>query len=109
LDENVPSKLGTLFQDEFEVTLIHDTPWAGLKNGELFRQISGNIDVLLTCDSNLQYQQNLRSLAFGIVVLGGRSNRIDDLLPLVPEARRVVMAIEPGAVIRVDRTTRSDS
>lgn len=32
--------------------------WAGLKNGALFQRATGEYDVLITGDRNLEYQQN---------------------------------------------------
>jgi hypothetical protein len=37
LDENVARQFASLFRDAFEVVAIHDSPWAGAKNGELVR------------------------------------------------------------------------
>jgi hypothetical protein len=101
LDENVPRQLAPLFRDTFEVKVIHDTPWVGLSNGELFSAASGQIDVLLTCDRNIKYQQNVVSLSFGIVVFIARSNRIGDLLPLVAQARQAIAQVQAAEVIEV--------
>lgn len=101
IDENVPRQLARLFEDVFTVTVIHDSPWAGAKNGELIRAITGEIDILLTCDQNIRYQQNVAKLTFGIVVLIGRSNRLDDLLPLTSAARAAAQDVHPGELIEV--------
>ena len=101
IDENVPRQLAPLFEDTFATTVIHDSPWAGAKNGELIRAVTGEIDVLLTCDQNIRYHQNLSKLTFGIVVLIGRSNRLDDLLPLTSAARAAAQEVLPGEFIEV--------
>ena len=44
----------------------------------------GQFDVFLTADRNLSYQQDLSSFDIAVVVLVSRSNRLDDLRPLVP-------------------------
>ena len=105
IDENIPRQLAPLFHDAFQVTLVYDSPWAGAKNGELVRAITGNVDILLTCDQSIRYQQNLSALSFGIVVLAGRSNRLDDLLPLVGTARLALERVRAGEVVEVRAST----
>jgi len=44
--------------------------WSTLKNGELLAAgESGGFEILVTTDTNLKYQQNLRARKIGIVVL----------------------------------------
>ena len=57
--------------------------------------------ILLTTDQNLRYQQNLRQAGVAIVVLVASSNRLSDLLPLMPDARGVLDTVAPGEVIEV--------
>jgi uncharacterized protein (DUF433 family) len=42
-------------------TFVHasDTPLLSTKNGVLLRAVSPDYDVFLTCDTNIQFQQNL--------------------------------------------------
>jgi hypothetical protein len=75
---------------------------AGKKNGELLRLMSQEgFTILLTTDQNLRYQQNLQQAGVAIVVLVAPSNKLSDLLPLIPGARNVLNAIVPGEVIEV--------
>jgi len=57
------------------------------------KRASGLIDVFVTIDGNLQYQQNVSILPFGIVVVGAPSNRMQDLAPLIPEMLAFLNAI----------------
>ena len=57
--------------------------------------------ILLTTDQNLRYQQNLQQAGVVVVVLVASSNRLSDLLPLVPDARNVLNTITPGEGIEV--------
>ena len=76
--------------------------WSGKKNGELLRLMSQEgFTILLTTDQNLRYQQNLRQAGVAIVVLVASSNRLSDLLPLMPDARGVLDTVAPGEVIEV--------
>ena len=49
-------------------------------------------------DKNLQFQQNLAAHAIAVVLIRARSNRVDDLRPLVPQILAAVAAGEPGAI-----------
>ena len=57
--------------------------------------------ILLTTDQNLRYQQNLQQAVVAVVVLVAQSNKLADLLPLLPDASKVLNTIVPGAVIEV--------
>ena len=79
-----------------------DAGWAGRKNGELIKLAEGSFDAFVTMDQNLQYQQSLEGASIAIVVLECRTNRLDDLLPLVPKLLDVLRSsLGPGEVIRV--------
>ena len=71
---------------------------AELTNGLLISAIEGRFDVLVTMDGNLPYQQNLKGRKLAVIVLRAKSNRISDLLPLVPELLRVLGTIAPGKI-----------
>ena len=84
-----------------DVKTVPEAGWAGKKNGELLRVAAGSVDVFVTIDSNLVYQQTLGSLPFGVVVLSARSNRLADLLPLLPDILSTLELIVPGQMVRV--------
>jgi hypothetical protein len=75
--------------------------WAGIKNGKLLRWMIRLYDALV-CDGPRHRvpTQRLR-IAFGIIVLRARSNRMRDLRPLVPSILAAVDTVEPGLVRRV--------
>jgi hypothetical protein len=53
-----------------QVVTVYERGWSKLKNGELLDAAEKEgFAVLVTTDSNLQYQQNLRSRRIAIVVL----------------------------------------
>jgi len=54
------------------------------KNDELLALADALFDVLLTLDKNLPYQQNLDTKRIAMLIVRARSNRIQDLLPVVP-------------------------
>ena len=53
-----------------EVTTAYEREWSRLKNGELLETAEEQgFEVLITTDSNLRYQQDLRSRRIAVVVL----------------------------------------
>jgi predicted nuclease of predicted toxin-antitoxin system len=84
LDESLPSELKTELQGH-DVLTVQEAGWSGLSNGELLARAAGKFDVFVTADQNLQYQQNLAALPVAVVVLVARSNRMQDLRPLLPD------------------------
>jgi hypothetical protein len=76
--------------------------WSGKKNSELLQLMAQEgFTILLTTDQNLRYQQNLQQAGIAVVVLVASSNRLPDLIPLIPEARNILNTIAPGEVIEV--------
>ena len=75
--------------------------WAGKRNGELLRLASGEFDAFLTADQNLEHQQDLSLLPISVVVLAAASNRLADLLPLIPKLLLVLDRLESRQLVRV--------
>ena len=75
--------------------------WAGVENGDLLRNASGHTDAFVTMDRKLERQQNLAVLPFGVVLIVARSNRVQDLLPLIPVILAALDRIQPGRLEQV--------
>lgn len=75
--------------------------WRGTKNGALLSRAAGEFDVLLTVDSNIEYQQNTAALPISILVLSAYSNDVNVLRLLMPQVRELLPSIEPGRLYRV--------
>ena len=101
LDECVPRPLKRELRD-YQVQTVVEMGWSGKKNGELL-QLMGQegFTILLTTDQNLRYQQNLQQAGVAVIVLVAPSNRLPDLVPLIPDARDVITTITPGEVIEL--------
>ena len=100
LDENLPRKLaGHLVGHECRMVVA--CGWSGKKNGDLLALADLQFDVLLTLDKNLPYQQNLDTRRIAVLIVRARSNRIQDLLPVVPECLAALATIQPRQVVRV--------
>jgi Domain of unknown function (DUF5615) len=105
LDENLPHDLIRALIGH-SVSTVHGLGWPGTKNGPLLKRARGAIDAFVTMDTNLEYQQNVSVLPFGIVVVGAPSNRMPDLAPLVPEILEALLRVRPGTVEHVGRVRR---
>lgn len=85
-----------------DVWTVPQMGWAGKKNGELLALMAANgFEVLLTVDQNLRHQQNLAAAGVAVLVLVAATNRLADLLPLMPAAGAALATIRPGDVIEV--------
>ena len=78
-----------------------ESGWSGKRNGELLALADPLFDVLLTLDKSLPYQQSLQSGQIAVLIVRARSNRIQDLLPVIPECLAALERIQPRQVIRV--------
>ena len=105
LDENLDHGLRTLLGQHDVVTVTY-MGWTGLKNGELLRIAEDNgIEVLLTGDQTLAYEQNLTARRLGIVALSAIQ------LPIIKKSLpKIIAAIDnaaPGSFQAVDCGTFS--
>ncbi|MEN8184364.1 MAG: DUF5615 family PIN-like protein [Myxococcota bacterium] len=100
IDESLPRDLKKHFPGH-SVATVPECGWASKSNGALLAVAAADFDAFLTADQNLEHQQNLANYDIGIIVLVARSNRIADLLPLIPRAIATILAIRPGVVVRV--------
>jgi len=100
LDECMPRKLKEELSDH-DVQTVPQAGWASKKNGELLRLADGKFDVLLTIDRGFAFQQNTKGLRICVICLATRSNRIEDLRPLMPKVRFHLNNLQPGRILRV--------
>jgi hypothetical protein len=101
LDECAPRPLKRELAD-YEICTVVEMGWSGKKNGELLRLMNQDgFTILLTPDQNLRYQQNLEQAGVAVIVLVAQSNRLPDLVPLIPDVRSVLSTIASGEVIEV--------
>lgn len=102
LDECLPRQLVAELPEHI-VDTVQKSGWAGLKNGQLLEKVSGKYEILLTIDRRFGHDQRIPG-AVAVVTVRARSNRIQDLKPLVPEIRSALK--EAGRVTSVGRITR---
>jgi len=101
LDECLPRQLAGELPQHTVVT-VQRAGWAGLKNGRLLKKASGNYEVFLTIDKRLEREQNIPDDVV-VITIRARSNRIQDLRPLVPEILEALKHAVPGKSTFVGR------
>jgi len=84
-----------------ECQTVRQAGFGSKKNGELLTLAEGRWNVLLTSDRNIKYQQNMTGRSVSILILCAKSNRMKDLLPLVPACAKALLSIEAGQVAEV--------
>ena len=101
LDESVPHDL-LLHLGDFDVVTVQALGWAGTKNGALLRAArEAGIQILITADRRMEYQQNIPRSGVALVVLEARSTRMVDILPLVPALVAALPSARVGDVTHV--------
>jgi predicted nuclease of predicted toxin-antitoxin system len=94
LDANLPRALVRRLSGH-EAESIHARGWSDLDDRALLDACARHFDALVTLDQSLRFQQNLRGRAVAVVLLRARSNRIQDLEPLVPALLAALAASPP--------------
>ena len=100
LDENLPLDLVPELVGH-EVGTVIRCGWAGVKNSELMRRVAGLFDAFVTMDRNIEFQQDIPALPFGIILVRAASNRMIHLRPLVPAILEALQSLRKGELRRV--------
>lgn len=101
LDECVPHELRHHLPGHRARTVAY-MGWQGQKNGALLALMAANgFDVLLTTDQGMRHQQNLAAAGVAVIVLIGASDKVPDLLPLMPTVCAALATIKPGDVVEI--------
>lgn len=100
LDACVPKRLARELIG-FEVQHATELGWGDLDDGPLLDAAAGRFEAFITVDKSIPHQQALSHRPFAVLVLHAKTNRIVDLLPLVPKLRAVLKRLVPGTVFDV--------
>ncbi len=98
LDECLPRHLITNFQG-FDITTVPEAGFAGYKNGQPLKAIEDEYDVFITVDNNLEYQQHLKDYNIAVIILHTKSNRYNDLVPLVSDIIATLDSITSDSLV----------
>jgi hypothetical protein len=101
LDEQLDRRLKRLFDAYFVVRTVEEQGWKGKKNGELLRLAEVEFDVFVTMDKSIEFQQNLTALRLGILVLNAKTNRYQDVAPLMATVNETLRTLSAGQIVHL--------
>lgn len=101
LDECVPRRLRKSLP-EHDVRTVPEMGWRSVRNGSLLAMASARFDAFVTTDQRLATQQNIAKLELFVVVLVARRNKLEFLLPLVPQLKSALQRIRFGEALRIE-------
>ncbi len=108
IDECVPVALKwTLTALGHERQTVRQARFGSKKNGELLTLAEGQWNVLLTSDRNIKYQQNMTGWSVSMLILCAKSNRMKDLLPLMPACAQALHPVRSSGYFRLHRGNRT--
>ncbi|MBS1788019.1 MAG: hypothetical protein JST85_09870 [Acidobacteria bacterium] len=84
------------YLSEHEVTTAQELGWETLKNGELLWNAQVEFDVMITTDSNIEYQQQLPDYEIALIVLRSVSGQVSELTTLMPNCVKALEVIRSG-------------
>ena len=58
-------------------------------------------DVLLITNRRIEFQQHMIGRKIAVLVLRAKTNRLQDLLPILPTCAQALLSIRPGQVVEV--------
>jgi|SRR5437899_10035040 len=106
IDECAPKALKAfLIKHGHESLTVQEAGWAGKQNGELLKLAEDRFDVLVTVDTSLRYQQNLKGRRIAIVILEYSSNRLEHLRQYFPACASAIDKIKPGEIVQLGDAT----
>lgn len=93
-DECVPRRLRKSLL-EHDVRTVPEMGWTSLRNGALLTSAQNEFQAFVT-NRHLPSQQNLSKFTIFVVVLVAKRNKLEFLLPLVPELKRALSEFKSG-------------
>lgn len=83
-----------------ECSTAQQQGWGGIKNGEMLQLEEGKVDLFITTDQNLRYQQNLAGRQIAILELS--TNKLRRLEAAADLMRAAVTSIKPAEFRRLE-------
>ena len=96
LDECLPRRMAKLLPGH-DVRTVRQMNWLGLSNGRLL-DAAIDFDAFITVDKNLVKQQQVAGRPLAAIVLQVRSNKIEDIEPLIPRVIELLADLKPGTI-----------
>jgi hypothetical protein len=103
IDECLPKRLIGLFVSH-TVWTVPQIDLAGSNDQTLLSELDQKeVDVFITIDGNMEYQQQFKNRKFGTIVIRSVSNRFADLANLKDDLLAAVETIQPGDILHLPR------
>ena len=83
------------------VTTVPRRGWAGIKNGDLLALAEKEFDAFVTVVRKLSMQQDLTKFKIAVLLIRARTNRLEDMRPLVSELLETLGRANAGALTTV--------
>jgi len=101
IDECLPKRLTRFFENDSAYT-VPQIGLSGSTDSELLEELDKRgIDVFVTIDGNIEYQQQFLKRKFGTVVILAVSNRFSDLEHLKDKILEAVSSVCKGEVAHI--------
>ncbi len=100
LDECVNPRVRQAFIGH-EVRTIAELNWRTLPDTKVIAQAQGQFDAFVTIDRGFEFEVNMKSLSFGIIIVHVKRNRIEYYRPIFPALLEAVARVKPGEVIHI--------
>jgi hypothetical protein len=84
----------------FDTRTVLGMGWESISNGKLLTLAQAEFDVFATIDKNLSFQQHLPKYAIAVILIHCKSNRVEDLLPLLPDLLDAIPKAPRGQTTR---------
>jgi hypothetical protein len=97
LDACIPRPL----RDEIaghEVVTSHYLGLSRLEDADLLDAIEADFDALVTCDRSIPWQNQFAGRKIAVLVLRAPTNKLEDLIELVPALLDALAEVKPGEV-----------
>ena len=98
IDECLPKRVTQFFEKDSAYT-VPQIGLSGSKDTELLDELDKRgIDIFITIDGNIEYQQQFINRTFGTVVIISVSNRFNDLVHLKDKILKAVENVSNGKI-----------
>ena len=85
----------------FDTHTVLAKGWSGISNGKLLALAQAEFNVFVTVDKNLSFQPHLPKFSIAVILIHCKSNRVQDLLEVLPNLLTAIPTAPAGQVTRV--------
>lgn len=101
LDRNLDLRLSRHLPGH-EVKSASEMNWKELVNGLLLKEAeSAGFEILLTGDTNINYQQKIAGRSISVIILRAYNNRRKTHIEMMIDVMKALETIKPGQIIEV--------